>query len=145
MSLWWGENKLQHVLDKGIGYYLVTLISDTGVRRNWFIHRLLAINFIPNPDNKPVVNHKDADKTNNRLENLEWVTQKENARHAADLGLYNSPTKEVVAVDMVTKEIVKVYASIREATKDTGAFGSNIKKVAEGKRKHAGGFLWEYL
>ena len=78
--------KLVPVLDKGVGYYLVTLCYK-GKQKNKFIHRLLAEHFIDNPENKPVVNHIDGVKTNNNLSNLEWCTVKENSQHAVNLGL----------------------------------------------------------
>jgi hypothetical protein len=64
------------------GYPSVNLKSKQNV-----IHRLVAITFIPNPKNKPFVNHKDGIKTNSQLDNLEWVTRKENAQHASKMGL----------------------------------------------------------
>lgn len=58
-------------------------------RRKWFIHQLVALAFVPNPDNKPQVNHIDANMQNNHYTNLEWVTNKENSEHAQRLGLMN--------------------------------------------------------
>ena len=55
--------------------------------KNWYFHVLLAKSFLPNPDNKQNINHINGDKTDNRLENLEWVTPKENVRHAWGTGL----------------------------------------------------------
>lgn len=78
------------------GYYVIELHS-----RLWTVHRLVALAFIPNPDKKPMVNHKNGIKTDNRVNNLEWVTPKENANHAKEKGLcphrtYQALTDEAV-------------------------------------------------
>ena len=69
------------------GYKVVGLVCDDGKRRFIGVHRLVASEFIPNPDNKPEVNHINGDKSDNRVENLEWVTSTENQRHAFKTGL----------------------------------------------------------
>lgn len=71
---------------KSLGYRSVTL-AKCGVNKHFRVHKLVALAFIPNPDNKTQINHKDGDKHNNRVDNLEWVTPKENQRHAIKLGL----------------------------------------------------------
>lgn len=75
------------------GYECLKLTKD-GVRSSPTVHRLVATTFIPNPDNKEEINHIDGDKSNNRVDNLEWCTSSENKRHALDTGLkiYNKPT-----------------------------------------------------
>lgn len=72
------------------GYWSVTLCKNAKPK-NFHIHRLLAINFIPNPNNLPQVNHKDGDRLNNDIENLEWITHKDNIRHYIKRG--RKPTK----------------------------------------------------
>jgi len=67
------------------GYYLVTLF-DKGKKQSKLVHRIVAESFIPNPKNKRCVNHKDSNKLNNNLSNLEWMTHKENTRHAIESG-----------------------------------------------------------
>ena len=74
---------LKHYMHKG--YPAITLTNELGKKKNYFIHRLIAEVYIPNPDNKPFVNHKDGDTTNYKIENLEWCTQKENLHHAKKL------------------------------------------------------------
>lgn len=72
------------------GYPCVDLRSDDGGRRRFSIHRLLGLIWIPNPNNKAEINHKDGIKTNNGLDNLEWTTHAENIQHAWNNGLLKS-------------------------------------------------------
>ena len=84
---------VKHQISKN-GYVRVELWAD-GVGKKYLLHRLLAQTFIPNPSDKPQVNHIDGDKLNNSLSNLEWVTQSENQKHAYSTGLqqgYKKPT-----------------------------------------------------
>ena len=73
----------------GKGYPMVVLFKD-GKPYNRLVHRLMAQTYIPNPENKPEVNHKDGNKTNNYLNNLEWATPHENRLHGYKLGLHGS-------------------------------------------------------
>lgn len=135
------------VLDKGIGYFLVTMVNaTTKVRKNQFIHRLLAQAFIPNPENKPHVNHIDGNKQNNTLSNLEWATSKENSQHAVAMGLttYDHCIKSVDQINLETGDVIATYASMKEACDVTRVQKQNISKVCRGLRKHAGGFFWRY-
>ena len=74
-------------LRKHSGGYLYFQITINNISKNLTYHRVMAQHFIPNPENKPFVNHKDGNKLNNSLDNLEWVTASENMRHAYDTGL----------------------------------------------------------
>lgn len=69
--------------DNGNGYLIVPLTKGTK-RKNWYVHRLVATLFVPNPRNVNVVNHLDYNKRNNRADNLEWVTQKENVQYSVE-------------------------------------------------------------
>lgn len=73
-----------------VGYPVVSLYSN-GIKKECLLHRLLAVAFIPNPDNKPYVNHKDGIKAHSVLANLEWVTASENMQHAYGHGLIEKP------------------------------------------------------
>lgn len=69
------------------GYKIITISGRKVLKKTLKIHRIVAEAFIPNPENKPYVNHKDGNKLNNSLHNLEWVTAKENMQHAYKTGL----------------------------------------------------------
>lgn len=119
-------------------------------------HRLVAMAFIPNPQNLPEVNHKDEDKTNNSVDNLEWCNASYNINYGtrnqrANEKKYNRgsklmPERPVVQMDM-NGEIIKEYSSIREATRETGVEHSCICRCCTGSRnaKTAGGFKWAYM
>lgn len=137
---------VKHVLDKATGYFLVTLVEGS-VRKNQFIHRLLATHFIPNPNQKPQVNHIDGNKQNNCLSNLEWVTAQENAQHAVRTGLCDSRTlSQSVAVIQETLDGIFVarHVSLHEAGRSTGIAWQNISKVVRKLRPKAGGYAWRY-
>ena len=79
------NKKIKPHLDK-YGYLRINLYNN-GINKKVYIHRLVALTFIPNPDNKPQVNHIDGNKQNNNISNLEWCTISENAKHAFKIGL----------------------------------------------------------
>lgn len=72
--------------DNGTGYQRVNLFDNNGKARKHYVHRLVAQAFVPNPENKPNVNHIDCNIKNNSVENLEWCTQSENIKHTVKLG-----------------------------------------------------------
>jgi hypothetical protein len=104
------------------GYCRVVLVSNKGYGK--YIHRLIAEAFIDNPENKPQVNHINGVKHDNRIENLEWATAKENIQHAYDTGLANNDYLKVKIINTVTGQ---VYSSMVEAAEKEGVSLGNLK------------------
>lgn len=125
------------------GYYSVKLWNK-GVSRNFLVHRLISIYFIENKDNKPYINHKDANKLNNSITNLEWCTPKENFNHAKGLGLIKETRGEDVGGCKLTEsnvlDIVKRInsgESFGQISKDYNITRSAITRISMGKNwKH---------
>lgn len=89
------KNRIMKTWIINSGYEIISLKDDKGMTVRWLVHRLVATAFLPNPNKLPIVNHKDGNKKNNEVDNLEWCTNSDNILHARDLGLnpYNFPTK----------------------------------------------------
>lgn len=127
------------------------LISATGyavvrfANKNWPVHRLVAKAFVPNPENKPQVNHKDGNKANNSADNLEWVTAAENMRHSYEV-LGNIGPRKRVGKYSLEGALLEVYGSVADAIKGTSYDYSTVASQAAGKRgyRKAYGFQWAY-
>lgn len=122
----------------GSGYQEVLLSLDDR-RKPMLIHRMVAEAFVPNPDGKQEVNHKDGNKTNNDANNLEWVTPSENIRHSYDTQINKGRGRKVVCV-----ETGEVFDSIKEAADKYGLQVPLIWKCCNGKQKTTGGYHWNY-
>lgn len=138
--------------DKTIHGYLQVSLSKPGLsRKRYKVHRLVAMAFIPNPQNLSQVNHKDEDKTNNRFDNLEWCDGFYNQRYGTcserkHIKLTNHPLKSI-KVEQLTKdgEHIDYYPSAREAARQTGISQGNISCVCCGRHSLAGGYKWKYI
>ena len=122
------------------GYFKVNLYKN-GKQKTRFIHRLVAIAFIPNPHNLPTVNHKNENKHNNHVDNLEWMTQGNNLRH----GTRTERATEKIKKRVRCIELDKIFDSITQAEQETGCHNANIVKCCKGKLKSCGGYHWEYV
>jgi len=137
--------KKEKILKKGInsgGYELVVLTRREG-KKNFSVHRLVSQTFIPNHENKKEVNHKDGNKLNNNVENLEWCTSSENQIHAFKTGLQKILSKKVNQFDKSGK-FIKSHKSITGAGKEVNISFKTISNHLRGNLKSAGGFVWKY-
>ena len=121
--------------------YLMIRVSTNGKRLNLYVHRIIASSFLPNPNNYPEVNHIDCDRTNNRVDNLEWCTRQENITYRDKLGHWvnNNPGRPVIAINPETSEVFW-FESQCEAAHQLGVYQSNINNVIKGKRNTTGSY-----
>lgn len=122
------------------GYQIVSLYKNKK-RKMKYVHRLVAEAFISNPNNLPMINHKDEDKINNIVNNLEWCTAAYNMEYN-NLRNRNAvkQRKPVIGKHLETGEIIR-YPSVTSATKDGYP---SVSFVLRGERKHSGGYTWRY-
>ena len=125
------------------GYERVKLCKE-GQHKVERIHKLVAMAFIPNPENKPCIDHINTDRSDNRVENLRWVTHKENCNN--DLTRKNSGNKAVCKRrKVICIETGVIYNSIIEVERQLGILHSDICKCCKGTRDTAGKFHWQYI
>lgn len=145
------------------GYYVVAL-NHNNKAKTYTLHRLIAKAFIPNPENKPCIDHIDGNKLNNKIDNLRWCTYKENSNNPItrkkmststkknwNIGLFenrNNITYRKVGQYTKNGILLMVYNSIKEASEQTNINASSITCVCTGrnpKRHTAGGFIWKHI
>lgn len=138
------------------GYDRVTLVVNYK-RKNYLVHRLVAEAFIPNVEQKEVVNHIDGNKKNNTVDNLEWVTKQENTFHAINTGLRsasvpphgnykrgNSPRAKVVYQYDLNNHFIAEWSCAEDAADHVNGRKDSISRCCRGERRTHKGFVWKY-
>ena len=154
-----GEVKIMKTCKNKHGY-LMARLSKNGKTKSCTVHRLVAKAFIPNPENKPHIDHMNTNKTDNRVCNLRWVTQKENmnnplTREKLDgekhymFGKHRTEETRKKIGEAKCKKVIcletrEIFDSIKEASITMNIDHSSISAVCKGKRKTCGGFHWKY-
>lgn len=130
-------------------------LFENGKAHYVYLHRLMAMAFIPNPDNYPIVRHLDDDPKNNDLENLAWGTQRHNWDDSVRNGTAHAPTNEdreigfrkvrkpVIATNLKTGKKLK-FSGQSEAARRLGLQQANVWKVLNNERSNCGGWIFEY-
>ena len=143
------KERIMKTYDNGYGYLFVYLTKD-GEQEKCYIHRLVAEAFLENPDNLPDVNHKDENKENNCVENLEYCTKAynnnygtRNKRIAEAMTNHPKLSKAIIGISKISGLITE-FSSAHEASRQLGIDQSHITDCLKGRQKSAGGFYWMY-
>lgn len=130
-------------------YLLVNLrqkeLSGKGKSNLILVHRLVAETFIENPKNLPCVNHKDGNKQNNNVSNLEWSTFGDNNIHALKNELRQPRGNKIAQINPITKDVIAVFKSSCEASRETNISLGMISHCLNGRANLAGNFYWEKI
>lgn len=125
--------------------YLSIGLSKEGKTKTFKVHRLVAEAFIPNKENKRTVNHINGNKEDNRVDNLEWSTDREQMVHCKEVLGWNPHHTKNRKRRKIMRSDGKIYNSIKEAGIENNLFPSNITMCCQGKVKTIGGYSWEYV
>lgn len=124
--------------------YSIFILCKEGKHKAKKVHRLVAEAFLANPNNLPQVNHKDEDKTNNHVENLEWCDSKYNTNYGTSIQrAHEKQSKHVCQIDPITGEVIRKWESTMECGRN-GFTQSAIVNCCNGLRKTHKGYIWKY-
>lgn len=138
------NSKILKLRNNGNGYLCIYLRLNNNIKKKFFIHRLVAETFIPNSNNLPQVNHKDENKMNNCVDNLEWCTAKYNQNYGnVKQKVLNTKSQRYYKVQNV--DTGKMYLNPIAAERETGIHHDSISRNCRGESKTAGGYRWRYI
>ena len=136
-----GKNKVRKISYDKLGYPYINL-SKNGIRKTKKVYRIVAETFIPNPENKKTVNHKDGDPSNSKIDNLEWATHQENINHAWETGL-SDYGYGIILEDKKTKEI-KIFRSMNKASLFIGKSQNYISERVRMNKFENKDYKWSF-
>ena len=126
--------------------YMYVLLSKNGKSKIFLLHRIVALMFIKNSENKPEVNHDNGKKEECCVSNLYWATRSENQKHAYDTGLQNNDNRKMrINQYDLQGNFIKEWDCISSIEKALKINNSHICSCCKGKRKTAGGYVWKYV
>lgn len=137
------------------GYCYIRL-NKNGEQKQFLLHRLVAEHFIPNPENKPCIDHINTDKTDNRIENLRWVTQKENVNNPLSINKmkqnhhlknrFGKLNPHSIPILQFTKdgELIRKWDCIKDVERELNFSGGYVGNCCKGKKQIAYGYKWKY-
>lgn len=136
----------EKIMNANCGEYRKVGLRKDGCYKTISVHRLVALMFIPNPNNLPQVNHKDENKLNNKVDNLEWCSLLDNCRYGTRTERSNNKRTlyKIIQKDK-NGNIVKLWNSASEIEKETDFKKDNIRKCCNKKFAFAYGYVWEYI
>jgi len=131
--------------DNGHGYKIIGLRKAKHKKKNFYVHRLVAEAFIPNPQNYFCINHKDYNRGNNYFENLEWCTIEYNNKYSAINHVNHPNSKPVAKISPSNNEIIETYKSLEEASRNNDVSSTYIGDCCKGKYKIVKGYIWKFI
>ena len=124
--------------------YLRVHLSKNGIAKHGKVHRLVALAFLPNPQNLPQINHKDEDKTNNAVNNLEWCSEEYNANYGTrNERVAEKNSKPVLQFDL-QGNFIREWSNARKIEEELGIHYSSISVCCSGIQNTAGGYVWRF-
>lgn len=125
--------------------YVYVQLTVNGKNHTKVVHRLVATAFIPNPEDKQTVNHRDENRLNNCVENLEWMTMRENVCYNDGYSRRVKSLCKAIEQYTVNGDFVRVWSGAQDAARVMGKSPSSIRECAAGKRKAAYGYVWRFV
>ena len=141
------KNGKEKILSPGTtrdNYKIVILSKNNKIKKTFRVHRLVAMSFLPNPNNYPQVNHKDENPSNNNVENLEWCTSKYNINYGTRTKRMSESRSKKVDQFNLEGNFIRTWISMCQVERELGISHGHISNCCKGKRKSAGKFKWKY-